>query len=115
WIAPELQRRTRRLRVPDPVSPESQRYRLFEVVTDLLINASRSPPILLVIDDLHWADAAIFQLLRHLLRRRDRAALCLLLTFREGDVVLNPALSDLLVELPRDPACTRLSLGGRGE
>jgi len=115
WIVPELPRRIRDLPPPDPVSPESQRYRLFEVVSELLIHAAAAHPVLLLVDDLHWADKATFQLLRHLLRRPDRAALCVVLTYRESEVSDNAALSDLLAELRRDPAVTQLSMRGLNE
>ena len=115
WIVPELQRLVRDLPVPAPVSPESQRYRLFEVVSELLIRASASHPVLLLVDDLHWADKATVQLMRHLLRRPDRSALCVVLTYREADVPGNAALADLLAELRRDPGAMRLALRGLGD
>ena len=105
WIVPELQRLVRDLPVPAPVSPESQRYRLFEVVSELLIRASASHPVLLLVDDLHWADKATVQLMRHLLRRPDRSALCVVLrravalAKRIGDPALLLPATTLLVAL----------------
>ena len=50
-----------RARVPDvPESreeaPEAERYRLLEAVTSFLVNASKANPLLIVLDDLHWAE-----------------------------------------------------------
>ena len=48
--------------------PETDRYRLFEAVVTLLGAIAASAPLLLVLDDLHWADRPTLQLLRHLIR-----------------------------------------------
>src|SRR3954452_20186952 len=49
--------------VPGP-SPDGDRWQLFEAIAALL-----APPVVLLLDDLHWADAATLRLLAHLLRR----------------------------------------------
>ena len=43
-------------RRPSPAEPETERYRLFEAVVGLLSSISARAPMLLVLDDLHWAD-----------------------------------------------------------
>ena len=64
-ICPALRER---LVAPDPASrdPESDRAALFRAVAGLLTAAARADPILLVLDDLHWADIATIALIRHL-------------------------------------------------
>ena len=56
--------------LPPPVKadPDTERHRLHTAVTDLLAGISRRRPILLVIEDGHWADAPTLLLLRHLAR-----------------------------------------------
>lgn len=54
-IVPEIRTRIH-VGAPAAATPEGRRYRLFEAVSQLLVSASQSAPILLVIDDLHWAD-----------------------------------------------------------
>ena len=50
------------------VDADTQRHRLHTAVTDALTNASRRSPLLLVLEDVHWADAPTLLLLRHLVR-----------------------------------------------
>ena len=58
--------------------PETRRYLLFEAVSALLTDAARRAPVLLVLDDLHWADRPTLQLLRHVVRAPDQAPLLIL-------------------------------------
>jgi DNA-binding CsgD family transcriptional regulator len=62
--------------------PAAARFRLFEGVARLVMAACQDAPMLLVLEDLHWADGPTGQLLRHLLRRADRARLLVLGTVR---------------------------------
>ncbi len=57
----------------DPGDPESNRYRFFEAVTATLSELSGNGKLLLVVDDLHFADQPTLLLLRHVLRNIDRA------------------------------------------
>ena len=56
--------------LPEPVEadPDTERHRLHTAVADLLANVSRERPMLLVLEDGHWADAPTLLLLRHLAR-----------------------------------------------
>jgi predicted ATPase len=58
---------------PPQRRPESERYRLFEAVTDVLRNLSAREPVVLVLDDLHWAGRPTLLLLRHLLKTTKRS------------------------------------------
>lgn len=68
---------------PEPAAgPDTARYRLFEAVTGLVSAAAQDTPLLLALEDLHWADPPTLQLIRHLVRRVDRARLLVLGTVR---------------------------------
>ena len=56
--------------LPEPVEadPDTERHRLHTAVADLLANVSRERPMLLVLEDGHWADVPTLLLLRHLAR-----------------------------------------------
>ena len=95
-----------------PDDPETRRYLLFDAVSSLLAEASRQAPVLLVLDDLHWADRSTLQLLRHVARAPDEAALLIVGTYREMDVDAGHPLVGLLADLRRDGAYERLALGG---
>ncbi len=113
WLVPEL---APRLPAP-PTSllddPETDRVRLFEAVVSVLGELGRESPVLLVLDDLHWADHSTVLLLRHLLRRSDAAPLMVLGTSRSGDEGRD--LSDAIADFGREERVRRVSLGGLGE
>ena len=67
-LVPELRRRLPELPPTEVGDSETERYRLFEAVVGLLGDLSASIPVLIAIDDLHWADRPTLMLLRHLAR-----------------------------------------------
>ena len=73
------------LREPLAEEPETRRYRLFEGVTRLLAFAARERPVVLILDDLHWADTSTTLLLGHLLQDAAPMRLLVLGTIREPD------------------------------
>jgi class 3 adenylate cyclase/DNA-binding NarL/FixJ family response regulator len=92
--------------------PDAERYRFFEAVTDLLANVTQQAPVLLLIDDLHWADRPTLQLLDHLVRSTRLGHLCLIGTYRGTTAEMSPELREALPELVRRPGVVRLALGG---
>jgi DNA-binding SARP family transcriptional activator len=88
------------------------RYRLFEAVTTLLYAASQRSPLLLILDDLHWADKSTLLLLRHLLRHPQLTDLLVVGTFRHVEVGKDHPLIDLLTDLRRERRYDRLTLPG---
>ena len=81
-LVPELRERFPDL--PQPPSPESDgaRFRLFDAAAEFLRNASEDRPIVLVLDDLHAADASSLLLLRFLARELGSIRLLLLGAYR---------------------------------
>src|SRR5581483_9528604 len=67
-LLPELRDRFPDLPAATAEPPERDRFGLFEAVTELLLTAARSAAggLLLVLEDLHWADVATLALLQHL-------------------------------------------------
>ncbi|RAU92899.1 regulator [Mycobacterium colombiense] len=106
--------------VPDLVrpahsDPDTERYALFDAVVALLETASTSAPVLLVLDDLHWAAKPTLLLLRHLLRFGDHARVQIVGTYRSTDLDRAHPLAATLADLHRDGTANRLSLGGLDE
>ena len=97
---------------PTPMNAQGQRYRLFETVTALLAAASKVFPVVLLLDDLHWADKPTLSLLRHIVRASDPAALCIVGTYRESELGAAHPLTELLADLRRERDVIRLSLTG---
>src|SRR5882757_889239 len=100
--------------LPDPVAadPDTERHRLHMAVADLLAGAGAERPILLVIEDAHWADAPTLQLLRHLARPTWSARVLLLATLRETEAESSPELGETLADLRRFENVVRMRLSG---
>lgn len=100
---------------PAHSDPDTERYALFDAVVALLATASTSAPVLLVLDDLHWAAKPTLLLLRHLLRFGDHARVQIVGTYRSTDLDRAHPLAAMLADLHRDGTANRLSLGGLDE
>ncbi len=92
--------------------PDAQRYRMFEAVVDVLARLSASTPVLLFLDDVHWARRPTLDLLDHVLRSTRLGRLCLVASFRNAPADVGEWLRDALPDLRRRPGVERLSLSG---
>jgi class 3 adenylate cyclase/DNA-binding SARP family transcriptional activator/tetratricopeptide (TPR) repeat protein len=100
---------------PTGLGAEQERFRLFETVSSLLADAAHLRPLVLFLDDLHWADQSSLLLLRHLARSAKSAPLMVLGTYRPVEVGEEHPLAEALAELRRARTVERLSLSGLGE
>ena len=112
-LAPELATRATVGRASSS-DAESERYLLFGAVVDLLARISATMPIVLVLDDLQWADLPTVQLLRHVVGVDAPLRLFVIGTFRESDVGTDHPLAEVLAALHREPGVERLTLRGLG-
>ncbi|MGI8549468.1 MAG: AAA family ATPase [Dehalococcoidia bacterium] len=78
--------------------PESARFRLFDAVSRFLRNASQAQTLLLLLDDLHWADKASLLLLQFLVRELGETRLLVLGTYRDTDLDRRHPLAEVLFE-----------------
>jgi DNA-binding SARP family transcriptional activator len=91
---------------------ESERYLLFGAVVDLLTRTAALAPVVLVLDDLHWADRPTIQLLRHVVATATPLPLLIIGTFRDSDVETEHPLAEALADLHRESGIERLALRG---
>jgi DNA-binding SARP family transcriptional activator len=91
------------------------RARLFDAVTTLVASVAADRPVLLVLDDLQWADDDTLLLVRHLLRRAGDAPVLVVAISRDHDVVPGSVLGDVIHALDRDGWVRRLPLAGLEE
>jgi DNA-binding SARP family transcriptional activator len=107
-LVPELAHLTG---APEPPSGDiaSDRYLLQSAAVDLLSRVSRIQPLLVVSDDLHWADAETLHLLRRLARTAPETPLLVLAAYRSEEI--GPMLSDTLADLARLDGVARLGVG----
>ncbi len=111
-LLPDLTARIGELTLPVTADPDTERHRLHTAVTDLLDGISATRPVLLVLEDAHWADAPTLLLLRHLARAAGNARLLLLTTFRDAEPDVPQALAEALADMRRSDAVVRLRLAG---
>jgi DNA-binding CsgD family transcriptional regulator len=114
-LLPDLPTRVSGLPAPVAADPDTERHRLHTAVTDLLAAAGRRQPLLLVLEDCHWADTPTLVLLRHLARASSEARVLVLATFRDTEADIPDALADALADLRRSEHVVRLRLRGLSE
>nr|WP_082971202.1 BTAD domain-containing putative transcriptional regulator [Mycobacterium sp. 852002-51971_SCH5477799-a] len=100
---------------PARADPDTERYALFDAVVALLEIASKSAPVVMIVDDLHWAAKPTLLLLRHLLRFGDHARVQIVGTYRSTDLDRSHPLAATLADLHRDGTADRLTLSGLDE
>ncbi len=97
---------------PQSTDPEVERHLLFSVVHALIETASNHAPIVLIVDDLHWADPPTLLLLKYLVAESVATRLLVLATFREDEVLADHPLRPLLADFYREPGVDRVTLTG---
>jgi DNA-binding CsgD family transcriptional regulator/tetratricopeptide (TPR) repeat protein len=94
---------------PDPARID--RGRLLEGFVDLFDRLSARDPVLVVLDDVHLADASSWEALRYLQRRLSGARIAVLLTARPAELARSPIAAEVLLGLDQDGALERIGLG----
>src|SRR3954468_2665096 len=84
-LLPDLPARIGVLPAPVKADPDTERHRLHTAVADVLTGISRARPVLLVLEDGHWADTPTLLLLRYLARAAGDARMLLVATFRDAE------------------------------
>lgn len=97
---------------PTGETAAGDQYVLFGAVAGALAAVSEARPVVLVLDDLHWADRGTLQLLRHVAITSPRAHLLIVGTYRDTDVDRRHAVTDLVTSLHRDAELLRVELAG---
>ena len=104
--------------IPD-LAPASERppddetsgaWRLYEAVRTLLASLTRDSPIVLAIEDLHWADASTRALLQYLIETLQGSPILVVATYRSDELTARHPLLQVLAELERAGRVERLDL-----
>ncbi len=114
-LVPELAAQVTGLSEPLHADPETERYRLFEAVDAFLEGAAASVPVVLLLDDLHWAAKPTLLMLRHLVRSPSDASLLVVGTYRDTELDRRHPLAETLADLRRDESVERMALRGLDE
>jgi class 3 adenylate cyclase len=113
-LAANLARRSADAPPPQTSDPETERFLLFKAVAELLRAVAASVPLCVLLDDLHWADGQSVALLKYVAQTVERAALHIVVTYRDSDLTREHPLSGALVDLRRIDGVTRIALTGLG-
>jgi tetratricopeptide (TPR) repeat protein/tRNA A-37 threonylcarbamoyl transferase component Bud32 len=109
-LIPELKHMLGTIPQSLPISAENERDRLFEAVSQVIINISKETPLLVILDDLQWADQSSFLLLHYLACCVHKESLLLMSAYRDTDVDENHPLVSVLTELNRERLLQSVSL-----
>ena len=114
-VVPEVRELLPDLPVAPALDSEQARFRLYDAVCTFLKNAAATTPLVLVLDDLHWADKSSLLLLQFLVREIADARLLIVGTYRDVEVARDHPLGDVLPRLRRERSVDRILLRGLPE
>jgi predicted ATPase len=106
-VVPEIRDRLPDLPVPPPLDSEQARFRLFDAITTFLKSAAAVRPLVLILDDLHWADKPSLLLLRFLAREMTDSRLLIVGTYRDVEVSRGHPLAEVLPSLRQERSAAR--------
>jgi DNA-binding winged helix-turn-helix (wHTH) protein/predicted ATPase/energy-coupling factor transporter ATP-binding protein EcfA2 len=96
---------------PQPQTTGATRERMLREMAEAVERLSENSPVLLVLEDLHWSDYSTLDLISYLARRRDRARVMVIGTYRPVDVILGAhPLRGVKRELQAHRLCHELPL-----
>ncbi len=111
-LVPELRQRLPDIPEPVALQPDEERIRLLDAVSQFVTATSIRAPIVLVLEDLHWADKGTLAMLRHVARFTTRSRVLLLGSYRDVEVDREHPLADALAALRREAEYDRVLLKG---
>lgn len=114
-LVPQIRRRFPEVGVPASTDAETERYLLLQAVTACLKMISTDQPVILVLDDLHWADKQTLTLLRHVYTNIEATSLMMIGTYRDSDLDAGHPLIDTVAALRREVGVEQISVEGLGD
>ena len=112
-IVPELAEQFTALQPGTETGDTAQsRFRLFDAIVGFWRRAARRSPLLLIFEDLHWADATSLRLFTFLAAELEDSAMLVIGTYRDTELSRQHPLSETLAELARSPVFHRIELAG---
>ena len=111
-LVPEIKELMGELPPPPPLDPAAARFQLFEAVTALLLRLSEHQLVVVVLDDLQWADPPSLALTAHLAARIENRRVLLLATYRDVDPVPTAELLATLGVVVRQAWVSEVVLAG---
>jgi len=102
--------------IPDELAlgadPDLERYRMFQSVSELLERTAADTPVLLVLDDMQWADHSTLALLAHFLRAAPAVSVLVVATVRTTELSSADAFIAMVTDLARNGRVASRDVGG---
>ncbi len=114
-LVPDMAHRYPEITKNPPLDPDSEKLRLFEHIWQFCLLLSKHVPLLIVVDDVHWADGGSLAIFQHLARRVRQLPALLLGTYREVELRAARPFNEMLSDLIRERQCTRIKLNRLNE
>ena len=111
-IIPEVRDKLPDLEAASPLEPVQARFRLFDSISRFFSNLTQAQPLMLVLDDLQWADEPSLLLLEFLAGQMSASKILIVGTYRDIEVTREHPLFKTLAQLARGDAYHRVELGG---
>ncbi len=112
-VVNEIQDRLGKLEPPAKIEdPSSARFRLYQSIVAFFKNAAAIKTLVIILDDIHWADTPSLDLLGHLAQEIETARVLMIVTFRDQQRGQSHPLRKTVAELARFPRYERINLGG---
>ncbi|UCH87011.1 MAG: AAA family ATPase [Dehalococcoidia bacterium] len=109
-LLPELRRLFPDIPPPLELPPEQERYYLFNSMQEFMERSGRAQILLLVLEDLHWADDSTMLLLQHIAQRLQEMPVLIVGTYRDVELDVARPLARTLRELTPQRLANRLAL-----
>lgn len=100
-LVPEIKQKLVTFSESPPLNPSMERERLYEALSQFIFNISRETPLILVLDDLQWADPSSLSMMHYIVRGIYREKLFLLGAYRDSEIEEKHPLSPIISELNR--------------
>lgn len=107
WLVPEFGD-------PDPTvdgTRAENRLRLFETISRLIEDAARQAPLIILVEDLHWADESSRHLIEFLIRAVAGVPVLTMISYRTDELIRRHPLRPFLAEIGRLPTVDRVEIG----
>jgi DNA-binding CsgD family transcriptional regulator len=111
-IVPRVKEMVTEITPPSLIDLAAARFRLHQAIVDFLARVSASRRLVLVLEDMHWADVASLELIRFAAARLTTISVLLVVTYRSVDAGTSESFGDVLGSLARMPTLERIALNG---
>jgi predicted ATPase/DNA-binding CsgD family transcriptional regulator len=107
-VIPEIVGSSETHKIPTDLSPEAEKWRLFEALLRFLSSLTRQQPLMIVLEDLHWGDETSLELLQLCARRLSQSPILFIGTYRSES--MTPQLKRFLLHMNRERLATQIQL-----